>query len=201
MMKKLFGLSLMALMCVGSAQADLLNNQSFESGLDNWSSWNSGNIITPSDWGWAQEGSTMAGMWSTAGLWQDFNVTAGSTYLASVYAYEASSDAMTVGSKYAVAKLEWYTSGGAEIGTDAWSVNIGGTGTGYDAWTKYSSTEIVAPETAAYGRLNLEIQGSGDGRIYYDNASVAAVVPEPSILAMVSLGLGTLFLTLRRKIK
>ncbi len=200
-MKKLFGLSLAVVMGVSIAEANLLNNQSFESGTDDWSSWNSENIITPNNWGWAQEGAAMAGMWSTAGLWQDFDVTAGGTYQASVYAYEADgADAMSVGTKYAVAKMEWYTSGGVEIGSDAWNLSIGGTGTGYNLWTQYSSAEVVAPETAAYGRLNLEIQGTGDGRIYFDNASVAAV-PEPSILALVSLGLGTLFLTLRRKVK
>jgi len=186
------------LLCSG-AMADLLNNGSFESGMDNWSSWNAGSIITPNDWGWAQDGETMVGMWWDAGVFQDFAVTPGTGYDVSVYAYEAGDDQME-GGVIARVELDWYNSSNVKLG-NAWSADFGGAGTTIDHWTQLSSENNIAPASASYARLNMGIfnDGSGGGRVYYDNAMATVAVPEPGVMASMALGAGVILMTLRRR--
>jgi hypothetical protein len=192
------GIVVMVLLC-GGAFAELLQNGSFESGLTDWSSWNEGSIVTPSDWGWAQDGDAMAGMWWDAGLYQEFSATPGMGYDVSVFAYNPSDDAITAGVIGRV-ELDWYDGSDTKI-SNGWSVDFDESRP-QDQWIALSTEAVVAPGSAAYGRLNLGIynDGTGGGRAYYDNAVVTAV-PEPGVLGSLSFGAAVMLLMARRKLR
>lgn len=188
---------MVGMLCSG-AFADLLANGSFESGTDDWSSWNEGSIINPSDWGWAQEGDAMVGMWWDAGLYQEFDVTPGTGYDVGVYAYDPGDDPIS-GGVVARVELDWYNSSAQKIAT-GWSADFNA-GATQNQWTQLSTENCVAPGAASYARLNLAIynDGTGGGRVYYDNATATVAVPEPGVMASLVFGVGVLLVTARRK--
>lgn len=169
--------------------ADLLNDPSFEEPYaNNWGSWEDGNIFQPFDWGWEHSGTGMVGMWWWAGLWQNFTATPGDIYELTAYAYIPSDDPAGTG-VYGVVALEWYDSSDSKIGT--WtSQPIDTAHYSVDQWLEINSGNHTAPAGTAYGRAVVRINnnGSGGGRVYYDDVDVG-MIPEPSVISLMAGGL------------
>lgn len=191
-MRRLLAVGIAALAAYAVAWADLVNltNPDFEEPYTNgWNAWDSGNIIQPMDWGWAHSGTGMVGMWWWAGLWQDFSATAGYLYTFNGYAYLPGTDPAGTG-VYGVMAIEWYDSGNNQIGT--WtSQPIDTAHYPVDQWLNINSGSQTAPVGTAYGRLLVRINnnGSGAGRVYYDDLSINEAIPEPAVLSLMAGGL------------
>ncbi|HIE10350.1 MAG TPA: PEP-CTERM sorting domain-containing protein [Kiritimatiellae bacterium] len=58
-------------------------------------------------------------------------------------------------------------------------------------WVEISSGAQLAPSGTAYGRALVRINndGSGAGRVYYDDVDVTGMIPEPTVVSLMAGGL------------
>jgi len=189
-MKTVVTLAAALVLAYTASWADLLNDPSFEVPYtNNWGSWDDGNIIQPFGWEWVHSGTGMVGMWLWAGLFQDFTAVPGSNYGITAYAYLPSDDPAGTG-VYGVVAIEWYNSSGSMIGI--WtSQPIDTAHYDVDQWLEISSGAQLAPSGTAYGRALVRINndGSGAGRVYYDDVDVTGMIPEPTVVSLMAGGL------------
>jgi len=188
-MKRVLAVATAGLLVYTCSWADLLTNPGFEEPYTSgWSYWDEGNIEQSFDSGWAHSGTGMVGMWWWAGLWQNFDATPGDVYELTAYAYLPGDDPAGTG-VYGVVALEWYNSSDTMIGT--WtSQPIDTAHYSVDQWLEISSGNQTAPVGTAYGRALVRINnnGSGAGRVYYDDVDVG-MIPEPTVLSLMAGGL------------
>ncbi len=190
----------LVLALAGVTTANLIDNGGFEEPYTNgWNSWNEGSIIQPMDWGWAHSGTGMVGMWWDAGLWQDHTVTPGSNYALTSYAYLPSDDPAGTG-VYGVVAMEWRDSGGQFI--SSWtSAPIDTAHYSVDQWLAITSGVQTAPAGAATLRTLVRINndGSGAGRVYYDDVEVNGMIPEPAAGILLISGMAGIVAWRRRR--
>ena len=205
-MKKL----LLVLCCValsGIVQADLLVNGDFSSPgtgsagqfgsvtINNWTTWGTS--------GWYAndiDSQMSAKIWATdTGIYQDWSATAGQSYDLTVQGYQTTGEQLT-GDRVGYLTVEWYESGGAKIGSSLVVDTISAADSD-NAWVSLSGT-ATAPANTAYGRTVLGVSDttSGSGAVFFDNATVNAVVPEPAALSMIGLGFFAL-MRFRKKVR
>ena len=143
--------------------------------------------------------------WNPAGAYQILPATAGTVYNASVYAL---TDTGVQGDSWTTPAILSMTFLDSSFGTNGLSGGpSGGYSTGWqpvapnDTWQQLS-TGGAAPNGTAYVGfyvMNM-VSGANTGpvNVYYDNASLTAV-PEPTTLALMSMGLAVPFYFIRRR--
>jgi len=191
----------------GVAQANLLLNESFESGtgqggsldsatVDNWTFWGGG-------W-WANDsGAVYDGTWAIkrwddgTGMYQDFTASADTSYDFSLFAYDGSSEPLV--DRRVDLRVEWYDGTDTKIG-DTVVVDSFGAGT-VDSYTELSGV-TTSPASTSYGRFLITTESDGaapGGSVFYDAASVdATVIPEPALAGLVLVGIGMVRMLRRR---
>lgn len=214
-MKRILILTVAALMVMtlpSLAHANLLSNAGFEDGpegqfvdgsttlVPGWQIWGTDGYHH-SDWNHTSGGSkAIRTWWDSAGIFQDFSVTADTSYDFSGYAYSPSSDPLTLWN--GLFKVEWYGDSG-KIGEDEIGRFYGATDP--DNTWKYISNTKTAPTGAVTSRVVLNLvdwqEGVG-GTLGWDDMSVEAnPIPEPTSMLLLGTGLLGLFVLRRKPIK
>jgi hypothetical protein len=109
------------------------------------------------------------------GVYQQFNVTPGQTYTASVYAIDSSLDPMGTGTVGSL-ELDYFNASGNPVGPSPGGYNVipvvtGGTSP-MDTWVQASLTFTV-PAGGSYGRVQLnQTSAAPTGSTYYDDADL-----------------------------
>jgi hypothetical protein len=186
-----------------AAQANLILNADFGSGtlgqlnnggaIDNW------NIFGTSQNGWyqtdidSQRSVTM--WWDDVGIFQNWACTPGEEYLLTVDARQPSVEPLV--GWHAYLKVEWYDNLWAKVGES--QLDYLSSADPQDAWIQLSGLATAAAGSAN-GRIVLGLNNwdSPSGKAYFDNASVVAAIPEPSLAALVAVGLGVVRLLRKR---
>ena len=197
--------SLVTLLSVYGASANLLTNPSWETGdLTGWNTWGGGTMENNFYGFTAQDGTYFVTEWTDAGRYQAVSVTPGQTYNLSAWVASAAGDVLW-GDGLGYFKLEWLNSAGGVISSSQISFNTIGTADltiPTNTWTLLTLNSLVAPANAASGQVLTAMWASGDtggGRALYDNVSFdTAAVPEPGVAAALGLG-GLVLLALRRR--
>ncbi len=173
MKKLLTGLAMTALM--GSAQATLITNGGFETGLSGWSCSTDDGSCGTASWGGPQEGvSHFYGYDNGAGgtLTQSFATLVGATYSLDFF-FGSTSSSPTNNLSVAVGDF-----------SDAFTLSA-------SSWSSLSTTFTALSEITD---LNFFFDtNGGSGTLWLDDVVIdtvtTAAVPEPSILALLGLGL------------
>lgn len=143
----------------------------------------------------SNSGSQHLKMFGTAGVFQDFAINPGETANGSVLVLDDSTDSLG-DAQVAALNIEWLTAGGTSSTITPFISN--GTFSGFtstqDTWTEITITG-VAPADAVTARFLLITgpfqpengDGGAGGAAFYDDAFFE-IVPEPSSLALLSLG-------------
>lgn len=179
----------MLLALPATAQANLLNNPGFESGLDWWAINGDANVETWAARTGVNGGGTHPSGWGDTGtgeILQDVAVTAGTTYDYTVYAKRDPGD--LVGSFYM--KLYWYQ-GDTPLSTDSQAITL-------------SSDEFALKNLSATAPVNASkvkvafgsITASQAGK--FDDADFSPI-PEPTSMLLLGSGLLGLFGLSRKK--
>jgi hypothetical protein len=201
-MKQILVCMIAALCVAGIAQANLLKNSGFESGVE--LAWSPNNETT--NWyGWGDVEAVGAG-WKTPhggnqtlvlknwlgggdGVEQKPDVTADAAYDLSFYTlwdggYDGTLDA----------QVRWLDSGGAQIGSNTLSWSAGA----QDTWN-FTSARVTSMVNSARAEINFNNSGGTAGALYLDDVNFAGVVvPEPTTAALFGL-LGIGLLAVRRR--
>ena len=204
MKSKIVLMSVVAMLVVGNAQANLILNPGFENGTGDW----------PDDW-------TIESA-ADGTVWSDEAYTGNKSMLLTGYGYKpesiiVSTDriAVTAGTEYTFSAMVKSLSGGTASGTNlrvkwfdaagnwvAWPDGGGWNGWNWFAvdappdWTEATALTIAAPA----GAVEIEHawvyswKGDADDGVYIDDVSM---VPEPMTMGL--LGLGALMIRRRRK--
>lgn len=190
---------------VAGAQ-NLLQNPSFEDGLNGWISF--GNVFAESanppqfdpfdgDKLVSMFGN-FSGGFNVSGLFQEFSASEGDVFELSVHSRHFSGDAMVGGgapdSNWAVAKIAYFDAGGVEIAGSEVTILDGTFAT--DTW-HFSSVQGGAPAgTAKVQALLLYLQPNFDGGAAHVDAASFTLVPAPGTFALL-IGAGAM--TIRRR--
>jgi hypothetical protein len=196
---------MLALAVAGTASANLLSNGDFSApGAGSQGNINDTFVIPSwSHWGtdgWYQNdiaGDLSVKYWGMgAGIYQNWDVTAGDVFTFSANAYQTTAEELTTETGYF--KVEWYNSDySTQLGlTTLDSIT---TADPNDTWITLSGVATAAPG-AVHGRVVFGLEGTdGSGAAFFDDASVdTLVVPEPTTAALIGISLVGL-LAMRRK--
>ena len=186
------------------ASANLLVNGDFSqngvpaalgtTNISSWSSWGSSGYYNDD----IDSQMSVKIWWDDSGLWQDWSATAGEAYTLAVDARQQSTDPLVSWRGYL--KVEFYNSTNGQIASQ--ELDYLTPTDSKDTWLQLSGT-YTAPVDTVYGRILLGMNNwasNAAGSVYFDNASVVAAIPEPTMAALFGFA-GLIFLAARRMVR